>query len=36
MKKLTKAQIKRIKTLHEKGKSERYIAEKIGCARSTV
>ena len=36
MRKLTKKQIERIKALHAKGKSERVIAEKIGCARSTV
>ena len=36
MKRLTKKQIERIKTLHKKGKSERAIAKKIGCSRSTV
>lgn len=35
-KKLSAAQISRIKSLKEKGLSERQIADKIGCARSTV
>ena len=34
--KLTKKQIERIKALYAKGLSQREIAEKIGCARSTV
>jgi len=36
MKRLTPKEIKKIKSLHEKGKSERVIAKEIGCARSTV
>jgi biotin operon repressor len=36
MKKLTEKQIAKIKALHKKGKSERAIAEEIGCSRSTV
>jgi len=36
MKKLTKKQIERIHALRAKGLSERAIAAKIGCARSTV
>jgi transposase len=34
--KLKAKQIERIKTLSKKGLSERQIAEKIGCAKSTV
>jgi len=34
--KLSKKEIARIKVLHKKGMSERAIAEKIGCSRSTV
>jgi len=36
MKTLTKKQIERIHALHAKGQTERAIAAKIGCARSTV
>ena len=35
-KKLSQNQIKRIKELHIKGFSEREIAKKIGCSRSSV
>ena len=34
--KLSKQQIAKIKAMHKKGLSERVIAKKIGCARSTV
>lgn len=33
---LTRSQISTIKQLRKKGWSERKIAEKIGCSRSTV
>ncbi len=36
MKKLTKKEIKKIKDLYSKGKSERAIAKEIGCSRSAV
>jgi len=36
MKRLTKKEIKRIWVLNRKGKSQRAIAEKIGCSRSAV
>jgi transposase len=36
MKKLTEAKIAKIKALHNRGLSERAIAKKIGCSKSTV
>lgn len=36
VKKITSAEKRRIIQMHGKGKSEREIAEAIGCARSTV
>lgn len=33
---LTEKQIDRIWSLHWKNKSERFIAEKVGCSRSAV
>lgn len=34
--KLTQKQVEKIKALHSKGLSERDIAKKLGCSRSTV
>lgn len=36
MRKLSKATVKEILSLHKKGKSERAIANAIGCSRSAV